>query len=107
MQVEVGVGVQNSGVIGAQTPYAAVRLERARTIEDVASPDGRGVVIDPEVLAVDGDAGFGARTLGVLSGRGFLLHLGDGQHRAAYQKATQSRSFPFRSGSIPTGATSG
>jgi len=83
IQVEVGVGVQNSGVIGAQTPYAAIRLERARAIEDVASPDGRGVVIDPEVLTVDGDAGFGARTLGVLSGQVFLFHLGDGQHRPA------------------------
>ncbi len=67
----------------AQTPYAAIRLERACAIEDVASPDGRGVVIDPEVLAVDGDAGFGARTLGVLSGQVFLLHLGNGRHQAA------------------------
>ncbi len=59
VQVEVSLGVQNSRVIGAQTPYAAVRLERVRTIEDVASPDGRSVVADPELLAVDDDAGFG------------------------------------------------
>ena len=59
IEVEVGVGVQNSGVIGAQTPYAAIRLERAGACENVATPDGGGMVVDPEVLAVDGDAGFG------------------------------------------------
>jgi len=52
-------------------------------VAPVASPDGRGVVVDPEVLAVDGDAGFGTRTLGVLGGQVFLLHLGDGRHQAA------------------------
>ncbi len=41
------------------------------------------MVIDPEVLAVDGDAGFGTRAGGVLSGQVFLLHLGDGRHQAA------------------------
>jgi len=83
IQVEVGVGVQNSGVIGAQTPYAAIRLVRAGAAENVATPDGGGVVVDPNVLAVDGDAGFRARAGGVLSGQVFLLHLGDGRRQAA------------------------
>jgi len=64
IQVKVGVGVQNSGVIGTQTPYAAIRLERAGAAENVATPDGGGVVVDPEVPAIDGDAGFGARAGG-------------------------------------------
>ena len=61
IQVKVGVGVQNSGVIRAQTPYAAIRLVCAGAAENVATPDGGGMVVDPEVLAVDGDAGFGVR----------------------------------------------
>jgi hypothetical protein len=69
IQVEVGVGVQNRGVIGAQTPYLAIRLERAFVAENLPAPDGGGVVVDPNILAVDGNAGFGARTLGVLSTR--------------------------------------
>jgi len=39
-------------------PYAAIRLVRAGAAENVATPDGGGVVVDPNVLAVDGDAGF-------------------------------------------------
>ena len=87
IQVEVGVGVQNRGVIGAQTPYLglalAIGLKRARAAENLATPDGGSVIVDPNILAVDGDAGFSARTLGVLSNQVFLLHLGDGQHHAA------------------------
>jgi hypothetical protein len=44
IQVESGVGVQNSRVIGAQAPYPAKRLECAVAAENPATPDRGGMV---------------------------------------------------------------
>lgn len=81
-EVEVGIGVENSGVISPQTPHLAIRLERASIAENLATPDRRGVVVDPNILAVKHDAGFGAWTLSVLSDQVFLLHLGRRERQA-------------------------
>ena len=80
-EVEVGIGVENSGVISPQTPHLAIRLERASITENLATPD-RGGVVDPNILAVKHDAGFGAWTLSVLSDQVFLLHLGRRERQA-------------------------
>src|ERR1019366_10214055 len=95
VEVECGIGVQNSGVVRAQTPDRVIRLQSFVAAENGAAVDGWRVVRDPDVLAVHRDGGCRVGTLLIAGLEFFLVHLGQRSQHAAEQQGAYDDSFHF------------